>query len=73
MIEYLKFTHSPLLKAFEKQTKRWFYCWYLKKIKKLQNIVKTNELNYNEKNSKKYSFGRYSLPIAFLKDIQEVW
>ena len=41
----------------------------LKKIVKLQDIIKKNDLNYRSKRGKTYNFGGFSLPIVFLRDI----
>ena len=37
----------------------------LKEIVNLQNIIKTDELNYKLKRRKIYNFSKYSLPIVF--------
>ena len=42
----------------------------LKEIVELQN-VKKDDLNYKSKREKTFNFSKYSLPIAFLKDIHE--
>ena len=43
----------------------------LKQIVDLQDIFKKADLNYKSKRRKTYNFGKYSLPIAFLRDIHE--
>ena len=43
----------------------------LKEIFELQNIIKKYDLNYKSKRGKTYNFGKYSLPIVFLRDIYE--
>ena len=37
----------------------------LKKIVKLQGIIKKDDLNYKSKRGKSFNFGKYSLPIVF--------
>ena len=37
----------------------------LKKIFKLQDIIKKDDLNYKSKRGKTYNFGKYSLSIVF--------
>ena len=39
------------------------YC--LKKLVKLQDIIKSNELDYTSKHGKTYNFSNYALPIVF--------
>ena len=36
-----------------------------KKIVKLQDFIKKDDLNYKSKCGKAYNFGKYSLPIVF--------
>ena len=43
----------------------------LREIVKLQDIIKNFDLNYKSKRGKTYNFGKYSLPIVFLRDIYE--
>ena len=43
----------------------------LREIVKLQDIIKKFDLNYKSKRGKTYNFGKYSLPIVFLRDIYE--
>ena len=43
----------------------------LKDIKQLQNNIKLVELEHTGKRGKHYIFSIYSLPIVFLRDIQE--
>ena len=43
----------------------------LKKIVQSQNKIKLGDLEYTTKRGKRYNFSRYSLPIAFLRDIHE--
>ena len=42
-----------------------------KKIAQLKDIIKIDDLNYNSKCGKTYNFAKYSLPIAFPRDIHE--
>ena len=44
-------------------------CIKLKQIIKLQEIIKKDDINYKAKRGKTYNFGKYSLPIIFLRDI----
>ena len=37
----------------------------------MQDIIKTENLRYNSKYRKVYNFSEYSLPIAFLRDINQ--
>ena len=37
----------------------------------MQNIIKKYDPNYKSKRGKTYNFSKYSLPIAFLRDIHE--
>ena len=46
-------------------------CAKLKEIVELQLIIKKDDLNYKSKRGKIYNFSKYSLPIAFLRDIHE--
>ena len=43
----------------------------LKEINESQNIIKKDDLNYKSKRGKIYNFSKYSLPILFLRDINE--
>ena len=43
----------------------------LKEIVKLQDVIKKNDLNYKSKRGKTYNFGKYSLPIFFLREIHD--
>ena len=43
----------------------------LKENVKLQDIIKTDELQYKSKRRKVYNFNEYSLHILFLRDIHE--
>ena len=45
----------------------------LKEIVNLQDIIKTDELNYKSKRRKVYNFSEYFLPIVLLIDIHEVY
>ena len=40
-------------------------CANLKEIVNLQDIIKTDKLNYKSKHRKVYNFSEYSLPIVF--------
>ena len=42
-----------------------------KKIAQLKDIIKIDDLNYKSKCGKTYNLAKYSLPIAFLRDIDE--
>ena len=42
-----------------------------KKIAQLKDIIEIDDLNYKSKCGKTYNFAKYSLPIAFLRDIHE--
>ena len=42
-----------------------------KKIAQLKDIIKIDDLNYKPKCGKTYNLAKYSLPIAFLRDIHE--
>ena len=80
IIEQAKFAYSPLGKAFEKQTEKYIDAMKpldssyklkqihakLKKIVKLQDIIKKDYLNLKSKRGK--NFGKSSLPIVFLRD-----
>ena len=80
IIEQAKFAYSPLGKAFEKQTEKCIDAMKpldssyklkqihakLKKIVKLQDIIKKDYLNLKSKRGK--NFGKSSLPIVFLRD-----
>ena len=46
-------------------------CDKLKEIVNLQDIIKTDELHYEPKRRQVYIFSEYSLPIVFLREIQE--
>ena len=46
-------------------------CAKLKEIVLLQDIIKKDDLNYTSKCVKANNFSKYSLPILFLRDIQE--
>ena len=46
-------------------------CDKLKEIVNLQDIIKTDELHYESKRIQVYIFSEYSLPIVFLREIQE--
>ena len=37
----------------------------------MQDIIKTNELQYKSKRKKVYNISEYYLPIVFLRDIHE--
>ena len=37
----------------------------------LQNIIKSNELNYETRSAKNYNFSKYSSSILFLRDIHD--
>ena len=43
----------------------------LKEIVNLQDVIKKDDVNYKSKGGKAYNFGKYSLPIVFLRDIHE--
>ena len=43
----------------------------LKRIAQLKDIIKIDDLNYKSKCGKTYNSAKYSLPIAFLRDIHE--
>ena len=43
----------------------------LKEVVKLQYIIKEDNLNFKSKRERTYNFGKYSLPIVFLRDIHE--
>ena len=43
----------------------------LKKIVNLQDIIKKDELNFKSKHEKTFNFGKYSLPVAFLRGIHD--
>ena len=43
----------------------------LKEIIKLQDIIKKDDLNYKSNHGKTYNFGKYSLPIVFLRAIHD--
>ena len=43
----------------------------LKEIVKLQDIIKKDDLNYKSKCRQTYNFGKYLLPIIFLRDMYE--
>ena len=45
----------------------------LKEIVYLQNIIKKHDLNYKSERGKTYNIGKHSSPIAFLRDIYEVY
>ena len=45
----------------------------LKEIVNLQDIIKTDKLNYKSKRRKVYNFSEYFLPIVLLRDIHEVY
>ena len=45
----------------------------LKEIVNLKDIIKTDKLNYKSKRKKVYNFSEFSLPIAFLRDMHEVY
>ena len=39
----------------------------------MQDLIRKYDLNYISKHGKTYSFGKYSLPFVFLRDILEVY
>ena len=43
----------------------------LKKIRKLQNKIKLDDLEYTAKRGKHYNFSKYLLPIISLRDIHK--
>ena len=43
----------------------------LKKIRKLQNKIKLDDLEYTAKRGKNYSFSKYLLPIISLRDMHK--
>ena len=43
----------------------------LKEIVNLQDIIKKDELYFKSKREITFNFGKYSLPIAFLRGIHE--
>ena len=43
----------------------------VKKVIKLHKNIKLDELNYNSARAKIFDFGKYSLPIVFMRDIQD--
>ena len=43
----------------------------LKEVGELQDTIKLDGLNYKSKREKTYNFSKYSLPIVFLRDINE--
>ena len=43
----------------------------LKEIEQLQNNIKLEDLDYTTKRGKKYGFSKYSLAIAFSRDLYE--
>ena len=40
----------------------------LKKIVELQDVIQKDDLNYKSKCRNTYNFGKYSLPITFLRE-----